>query len=474
MTSNLDVTPNLQVTPSLAELGERRALRAEIFRLALPAALQNLLHVAVLFVDTKMVAWYAAGDPVELAALGLAGPLVWSVTVIFSVTSIGATAVVARRIGEGSDREAARATSTALLMGGAVGALVSVIGLFASSSIIDFFVAFGENPEGSRARVPAIGYLGWILVLFPFKAVAMHGEAALRGAGDTRSPLFAGVLGNLANVTGNAIFIFGLAGAPELGVAGAGLGTALGGVVECLAVIWVLTCGWRSRLRLSGRERMGFDPRWGRAIGAVSFPALIDALVFHSGFLVYQLAIYKLSEAAIAAHRVAITLESVAFMPAVGFSVSAASLSGRLLGAGQPELAARAARDNLRTAVAVLLPVAVAVFLCADSLARFFSDSPEVWPLAALCLRISAGEIPFLVATTALTGTLRGAGATRDPVYVTLLGTWFIRVPLAWALGVGTEWGLAGIWWATLVDWFVRACLLAWLVRRGTWRLRQL
>jgi len=71
--------------------------------------------------------------------------------------------------------------------------------------------------------------------------------------------------------------------------------------------------------------------------------------------------------------------------------------------------------------------------------------------------------------TESLTGTLRGAGATRAPMRITAIGTWGVRVPLAWGLAHGTPLGLSGIWVATVVDWIVRGALTRAAVRRGTW-----
>ncbi|HIG06619.1 MAG TPA: MATE family efflux transporter, partial [Planctomycetes bacterium] len=77
-----------------------RLLDREILRLAIPAILQYMLHTVQFLVDTKMVSASAAEDDLSLAALNLVSPLCWSLTTIFTVTAIGATAIVARRIGE--------------------------------------------------------------------------------------------------------------------------------------------------------------------------------------------------------------------------------------------------------------------------------------------------------------------------------------------------------------------------------------
>lgn len=456
----------------------RGALNREILRLALPAGLQHLLQMFVVTVDTWMLAQWGQGRPEPLAAMGVVGPLVWSLTAVLTVTAVGATAVVARRVGEGRAREAARVAASALALALGVGALVTICGPLLAGPMISALVS-GEGSGRSAAETAEVlasahGYLAWFLLLFPLRAGTVTLEAVLRAAGDSHTPLWGGLLSNIANVGLNALLIFGAWGLPEMGVAGAGLATGLAAGFEFVFLLTVLARGRLPRLRLWIADVLRPARADLRRIGTVSLPALADAVAFHSGFLVYQLAVFHLTTVDMAAHRLAINLQALAFLPAMGFQVSAASLSGRLLGAGQPELATHAARRNVLLGVLCLLPTSV-LFLCAAGvLVRGFEATPEVWERAAMCLRIGALEIPFLVATSALSGTLRGAGETREVAIVALLGTWLVRVPLAWGLALGCGLGLVGVWLATVLDWSVRAGLLGWFFRRGRWRTREL
>lgn len=415
-----------------------------------------------------MIAWYAGLDAEPLAAMALTGPLVWSLTVITTVTTVGTTALVARRIGEGDLNAARLVTSTALGLALLAGAFVALLGVFFGEPLVASFAAFVSDAT-PQLTTSASGYLFWIAALFPLQSMALLLAAALRGAGDSRTPMWGGFLANYVNIIANSVLIFGLFGLPAMGVAGAGLGTALGAGAEFLFLAVVVGRSRSRYLSLPWSQFLRWNRRWARKIVAISAPALLDAVIFHAGFMVYQLAIYDLDQVAVAAHRVAITIQSAAFLPAVGFAASAASLSGRLLGAGQPDAAQRAAVWNLVLGVIAMLPVTACFLISADVLVRFFTPVPEIAESAALCLRIGAIEVPFLLATNALTGTLRGAGETREPVYVSALGTWLVRVPFAWGFSGFLGWGLTGVWIATVIDWMVRALLLAYYYRRGRW-----
>ncbi|MFQ5655572.1 MAG: MATE family efflux transporter, partial [Planctomycetota bacterium] len=212
----------------------REGLDREILRLAIPAALQNLMLTAIFVVDTKMIAVFAAGDPEPLAALGITGPFVWALSVIFTVTSVGTTALVARRVGEGSPGSASQVAGTAALLALGVGAAVALLGLPLCQPLVAWVTSLvGEGGDPALAA-DASGYLWWILFFFPLRSLAITLEAALRGAGDSATPLWGGILSNVANVAGNALLIFGLWGFPRMGVAGAGLASALAPGAECL------------------------------------------------------------------------------------------------------------------------------------------------------------------------------------------------------------------------------------------------
>ncbi len=460
----------------------RSSLSREILRLAIPAALQNILQTAMFWVDTKMVARYArsiSDDPdaqaVPLAALAVTGPLVWSLTVIATLTAVGTTAIVGRRIGEGRLDEARAIAGTACALSLVLGALVAIPGALFCVDWVQALLSVSDRDHDPRLVQDASAYFFWFAILFPFRSMAITLESALRGAGDTATPMIGGLIANGVNVATNALLIFGLFGLPRLGVEGAGIGVALASVGECIFLVWMMVSRRGLRLQIPLRDLFRWSRDRSRELFAVSLPALLDAVIFHAGFMIYQLAIYSLDDNQIAAHRVAITLQSAAFMPAAGFYAAAASLSGRLLGAGQVELATLAAKRTVVFGLVCMAPVMLLFLLGGHGLAAFFSEGNDtVAPLAAQCLMIGAFEVPFLLITESLRGTLRGAGETRQPVIITTVGTWLVRVPGSWLLASFFGLGLLGVWYTTVVDWIVRAGIAIALFRGGRWKTRKI
>jgi len=457
-------------------------LDREILRLAIPAILQYLLHTVQFFVDTKMVASAVEGDDLSLAALNLVSPLCWSLTTIFTITAVGATAIVARRIGEGRKLEASRATFTAMILALVVGSVVTWIGFSGRQGCLEWLqgqmtsaspLADQSGAIAAELSRQADGYLKWFLWLFPLRAIAVTLEATLRGAGSSILPVVGGVLGNIANIIGNAVLLFGLWGAPRMGLEGVGLATGLAPLVEVILIIVVLMVHRMGRLSWKTPGAMRFDVNQARETIRHSSPALGAALLFHSGFVVYQFAILKLDATSMAAHRIAITIQSLAFLPAHGFQSAASSVSGRLLGAGHPADALRSAWRACSLGLMLMSPVMLLFLLGPTLLTGIFDTGIDTATLAGICLMIGACEVPFLMVTESLTGTLRGAGANLPVMWVTAIGSWGFRVPLSWWLAFGgagvPAMGLKGVWVATVFDWIVRSAILATIVRRGGW-----
>jgi len=436
--------------------------------LAGPAAAQNLLQTLKFFVDTKMVGDLTAEEgPGPLAAVGIVGPILWSITVVFTAITVGTTAIVARGTGERKGEQVQSAVATSIGVALLLGAPVALAGWFAAEPIVHLFSAGRVEPA---VAVEARDYLRIVLAAFPLDFFALVAMAAMRGAGDTLTPMLVGLVANAVNIAGNWLLIHGNAGFPRMGVPGAGLATAIAFGVEALLLALALARGFGGRLRFPPSSMRAANLGMLRRLSRVSFPSGVEAVLFHTAFLLYQNAVFRLGEAPIAAHRIAITLESLAFMPAYAFHLAAATLAGQRLGEGRPLDAERSVRETTRLAALGMLATSLSFLLFPGPLAEFFTGDPDLLGRTPVLLRLAALEVPFLGIAMALSGGLRGAGETRGPLLVTALGAWCFRVPLAYLLGSEAVLGLPGIWVATSLDWIFKAGLLAWLWRRGHWK----
>lgn len=442
---------------------ELRGIRREVFRLAWPVVLQQFLRTLTFFVDTFMVA--RLGNS-AVAAMGVVGPVSFTVTAFLAALGVGTIATVSRSTGEEDPAKRAQDAATSLGMALAVGSLASVLGWFFLPQAAEAFGVPGD-PEVARQ---AKGYLAWLGAAQFFLLVEASATGILRAAGDTRTPLVIGAFCQGVHIAANYALIFGKLGAPALGVTGAGIATAGALALQALLTVGWLVSPW-SRLRL----RAGMFAQVSRASASrllrVTLPAAVEPLILQSGFLVYLKAVTSLGTESLAAHRAAITVESISFLPAYGLAIACSALVGQSLGARRPSDADAAVRESGRLAIGFMCATGAVFALFSVPLVRLVAPGDEaVIGAAALCLVISALEQPFLGLAMTLGGALRGAGDTRSPLVVAAVGVWGVRVPLAYALAFPAGLGLPGIWITMIADWAVRFAVFFWIVRRGKWK----
>jgi putative MATE family efflux protein len=261
-------------------------------------------------------------------------------------------------------------------------------------------------------------------------------------------------------------------GLPSLGLAGIAAGTALGEFAGGAVVLALLARG-RSGL---GLHRDGFRPIPAdlRRLLRISLPAAAETATNSLCQLWFLALISRLGDTATAAHGVAIRCEAIAFLTIAAFAVPASTLTGQYLGAGRPDLARHAARTAWLIGVAVLSLLGVLIYAFAAPMVGLFlgRSGPGVAALAVPVLRLVAFAMPVLATINVLSGALRGAGDTRWPLAIVLLGYLAVRIPLTyWLTSPGLiGWGLWGAWAAMVADLTVRGSLIALRFLGGRWQ----
>ena len=443
------------------------AIARRVGFLAYPVLVEQALHYLVGLSDTLLTGRYLTQD--HLAAVTVSTYLLWFLSNIMTIVSVGATAIVARMIGKKEPEAASRICQQAVMMGLILGTITFVVGWISASNVVTLL-----NLQGTAAR-EAANFLRIVLAATPMLACTAVGVACLRGAGDTRTGMWVMILVNAINVALSWSFVRGFGPLPSLGLSGVALGTAIGEGVGGLVILLILIRG-RSGLHLSLQQ---LRPAWPeiRRILRISLPAAGESLTNISSQLWFLSLINKLGPTATAAHGVAIRCESLSFLTIAAFSVPASTLTGQYLGAGRPDLAARAARMSWALGMAVLSLLGVVIYTQAGGMFWLFTGGrqPDVTSLGVPVLRVIAFAMPALATINVLPAALRGAGDTRWPWFFVMLGYLGVRIPLTYYLtrpselgGMGL--GLYGAWLAMFADLSVRALLVAGRFFQGGWR----
>jgi putative MATE family efflux protein len=304
----------------------------------------------------------------------------------------------------------------------------------------------------------------------PLMALLFIGDAVVRGTGDTRTPMVVMSLVNVVNAAVSAGLVYGLGPLPQLGVLGAGIGSATSAAVGGLAVAFVLLRG-RSRtgLRIVLRT-LRFDPQRTWRLLRIGVPAGVEQLVMRVAQLALATIVTRLGTAAYAGHQLGIQLLSVAFMPGFAFSVASTALVGQELGRQAGRRAEACARAASWMALGIMCTIGLVVFLLARPLLQLFTSDPAVITQGLYAMRGCALIQPPLAYYFVLAGALRGAGDTRFTLLVQGLCIWVLRLPLALGLGVLLGLGLVGVWAGMILDMTGRALLLGLRFRSGAWK----
>ncbi|MGE5554311.1 MAG: MATE family efflux transporter [Betaproteobacteria bacterium] len=432
-------------------------LRRSVLRLIWPAATENLLQLLVGFVNLGMVGRLGAE---ALGAVSLANRLTQIVWALFLAFGTGAVIRVAQASG-GRDERAARHVAEQTLVGAA--AFVSLLAVALIARADGFLAAFRPEPAVVAAGTP---YLRLLALGMPFFSFMLAAGSALRGAGDTWTPMLVAALVNAVNVVGNYVLIFGRLGFPALGLQGSAIATATAQLVgAAVAFFYLRSPRSRVRITLAGLTRLDWATI--RDTFLLGLPNALETLAWQVAAVIMTGIVITHGTAALAGYQVGLTVEGLSYMPAAAFAIAATASVGQALGGRDLELARRSIREVTWLSMAATLVMALALFFFPRALAGLLTPDPSVIAVAALYLRFMAvAQLPQNLVGT-LNGALRGAGRTREPLIAVAVGLWGIRLPLALHFTGSLHWGLDGIWWAIEADFLVRLVVATYFYRRG-------
>ncbi|WP_250846702.1 MATE family efflux transporter [Aquisphaera insulae] len=459
-----EVGPEPDPGPSISIPGG--SIAGQVLWLAGPVFVEQSLLYLIGLSDTIVAGRYLEAD--DLAGVTVANYLLWAMGTLFTIASVGGTALVARSVGARRWDEAVRFCGQSFVLGFGLG--------FAALLFIELLapvLVLGMNLSGASAH-SAIVFLRIVGAAAPMLACTAVGNACLRGAGDTRTGMKIMVLMNVVNVGLTWLLAIGWGPVPALGLAGIAIGTACGEGIGGLLMLAILVRG-RSGLGL-GKANLHPDRSALARLLRISLPAAGDSLTNVGCQLWFLRLINRLGPIATAAHGVAIRCEAIAFLTISAFAVAASTLAGQYLGAGRPGLAARSAATAWTTGTAFLSLLGVLLYTRSEVMLQVFlaGRQPEVLREGASVLRIVALAMPALATINVLNGTLNGSGDTRWPWLITVSGYLVIRIPLTYLLIMpstagGYELGLRGAWIAMFVDLHLRALLVGARFLGGGW-----
>jgi putative MATE family efflux protein len=429
-----------------------------ILLLAIPMVLELVLESVFAVVDVFFVSRLG---PDSVATVGVTESMLTIVYAVAIGLSAGATATVARRIGERDREGAAIAAVQAIALGVIVAIPIGIFGFLSAGSLLS---AMGASPDvlvhASYTRI-VLGLNGIVLLLFLINAV-------FRGAGDAAVAMRVLWIANAINICLDPCFIFGLGPFPRLGVTGAAVATTTGRGIAVLIQLWLLRYGG-DRIVIRARH-LRLDPRVMFSMVKLSGTAVVQTLIGTTSYVGVVRIIATFGSAALAGSTIAIRVVIFVLLPSWGLSNAAATLVGQNLGAGKPERAEASVWRASFYAAIVLWATSIVFVAFAEFVVAIFTHDTAVTPIAVSGLRIISAGFMFYAVGYVLTAAFNGAGDTMTPTLINLGCFWFGEIPLSYALGVTFGFGPAGVFWAMAIAFSVMSAVAALLFRRGGWK----
>lgn len=440
---------------------DSRSLRRRVLDLAWPVIGENFLETFLHIVDTLLVAQLGAA---AIAGVGAAIQVMFFVFAALSALSIGSAVLVAQAFGARNFNRAGELAGQSLLWSVLFSVPMAIGGVLLAGPVVGLF---GLEPEVTQIGTDYLRVtMGTVVVL----TCLFIGSGALRGIGDSRTPMILTAIANVVNVGLTYGLIFGRFGLPELGVVGSAWGTFLARAFILALMVWIL---WRGRNGVSIKVLKRWLPnlRIARQVLDIGIPAATEQFLISSAFLFLTLIVAGLGTVTLAAHRVAMNALSLSFLPGIGFAIAATALVGQSVGARRPDEGAAAARIATTWGAIWMGAVGLVTFFFAPQIMSLFTDEADMIAVGAAGLQVVALAQPFWAVLFVQSGALRGLGNTRFPLRVNATGIW-LAVGLAYLLinFVGGE--LNAVWGAFLIVSPGMAAILWWRFRQviTTWR----
>ncbi len=438
----------------------------QVIALSIPAILAELSSMAMQYIDAAMVGSLGASAS---AAIGLVSTSTWLLGGLCISVANGFSVQVAHLIG-GGDAEAARrvlrqAMVVALLFGG----VLSALGISASSGLPSWL---GGDPE---IQADASHYFFIYACAIPAVQMRQLAGSMLQCSGNMRTPSILNAAMCGLDVIFNSLLIFPQISLPilkivipgaGLGVTGAALGTALAEWVTAFLMITAV-CFRSPSLRLRRGESWRLERSCMRKAVRIAVPMAFEHSVMCGAQIASTRIVAPLGTISVAANSLAVTAESLCYMPGYGIAAAATTLVGQSLGAGKRDLARRYARLSVLLAVMVMTGLAFFMFMLAPVAFMLLTPDPAVQSLGAFVLRIEAFAEPLYAVSISASGAMRGAGDTLVPSLLNLISMWGVRITAAALLA--PRLGLTGVWLAMCGELCVRGILFLVRLLRERW-----
>ena len=447
---------------------EALATASVILTLAWPTMLEQMMQTAVQYIDTAMVG--SLGTEAT-AAVGATGSISFLLFSTLLALGIGFLSHIARACGAGDQERARRLTAQAVVVVLASGIFFTLVPLALSRQIPVWL----QVDEAIR-EATTIYFVIVTLPMLPRAATIIFGTV-LRAAGDTRTPMKAGIIVNIVNVVLNFLLIYPTRSMSVLGLEftmpGAGMGVAGAAAASAIAFlvggIRITAALWNHPLVSPRSMKIRPDLSLLKPCLITAWPNVLQRFGVAMGFVAFGAMVNSLGQAATAAHTIANTVEGAFYIPGFGMQAAASTLIGNAYGARDSRMMRQYSTLFIPIEVGLMILSGACLFLTAPLLVGIFSDSPEVIGMGATVLRMVAVSEPFYGFSIIVEGMLFGVGKTRAPFIYNIIGMWCVRIVGTFLCTQVLGMGLISVWACMIAHNMLIFFIYLIVYLRGSW-----
>jgi putative MATE family efflux protein len=426
------------------KIKQNRGTLAALLLLAWPTVLEELLSTVIQYIDTAMVGHLGAA---ATATVSLSSTYTWLINSLIYAIGIGFLSYIARAVGEGNQEKIKTAAGQAVSAAVVIGVALTVVTL-----LIAPYMPVWMGAEES-IRHDATVYFMWINAPLLFRSAMSIFGSVLRATGDTKTPMLVNVLVNLVNTGLNYVFIYLL----SYGAVGAGIATAISYCVG--GVLMTIAFAKNSKLQFS-IENVRLDKRVMWACLSVGIPIMLTQIASCSGYIVATSFVSSMATAVYAAHSIAITAETIFYIPGYGMQAATSTLIGNAIGERNRKKEKAVICWALVVIFSLMCVTGVLLFFGAEFMMGLFTTDEQVIRIGTKLLRIVAFTEPVFGSAAVLEGIFDGMARTKYPFIVTLISRWGVRIFGSFLCVRVFDYGITQIWYCMIGDNILKAVLL--------------
>lgn len=425
-------------------------------KLGFPIIIGQLGTIVLGFADTLMIGHHSTN---ELAAAAFVNSM-FVLALIFALGfSYGTTPIVGNLFGRNMKREIGGMVKNALVANTVLAAV-----LVAVMTVV--YLNIGRLGQPKELQGLILPYFLINLLSLPFVCWFNVFKQFYDGITDTRTPMWILIGGNILNIAGNYVLIYGKMGFPEMGLAGAGISTLVSRIVMCLSAVVLSNASpmllqYRDGFHAGKVNRKDFS-----LLNRIGWPLAAQMGMETAAFSLTGVMVGWLGTTALAAHQVMLTVSQLFYMVYYGMAAAVAVRVSYFFGQCDYRAANRSTKAGFHIILVLATCVSIPVILLRDKIGYIFSDNAEVAMLVSTCV------LPLVLyqfsdgMQCTYANALRGTANVRPLAYIAFFSYFIVSLPFSYLLAIRMEFGLTGIWYSYLLGLTTSAILYHTFFRR--------